>query len=148
LTAGCDNRRKETSWQRERIVGGSGPRLLEVLEQRVRRVLVHQIRAEDEVDAALGLERAHMEVAPQAADRVDADLAAQRLEHVQVRMGAARDPRGIAEQFARERDRGAPFAHTAGAVEEVGVRRTFREGGAEERLRLLLLREGLEGVHG
>ena len=61
------------SWQRERMVGGSGPsspgdedddcvrrRLLEVLEQRVGRLLVHPVGVEDEVHAPVGLERPHV----------------------------------------------------------------------------------------
>ena len=59
-------------------------RLLEVLEQRVGRVVVHQVGAEDQVDAPVGLERPHVQVAPQLADRVDADHLAERLELVDV----------------------------------------------------------------
>ena len=114
------SRRNGTSWQRERIVSGSGPsssatstsdgvrrRLLEILEQRVGGLLVQRVRAEDEVDAPVGLERAHVEVAPQLADGVDPDLVAERLEHVEVGMRAALDARRR-RRAARPRTRAPP----------------------------------------
>ncbi len=63
------------------------------------------MRAEDEVDAAVRLERAHVQVAAHLAHRVDSDLVAERLEHVQVGMRAALDAVGVAEQLAGERER-------------------------------------------
>ena len=42
------------------------------------------MRAEDQVDAPVGLERAHVQVVPEPADRVDPDLVAEWLEHVEV----------------------------------------------------------------
>ena len=136
-----------TSWQRERIVSGSGPsssatstitayggRLLEILEQRVGGLGVHQVRAEDEVDAAIGLERPHVQVAPQLADRVDADLVAERLQHVEVGVRAALDAasrRRAARPRARAR-RGAcrPRPARAGGTRARAPRRAPRGGGA------------------
>jgi hypothetical protein len=105
------------------------------------------VGALDDVDAALGLERAHVQVAAEIPDRVDPDLVAERLEHVEVGMDAAADPVRIAEELGREGDRRAPLPHPARPVEEVGVRRPLLEGGAQEALGLVLLREGLEAVH-
>ena len=101
-----------------------------------------------EVDAAVGLERAHVQVAPQLADVVDADLVADRLEDVQVRMRAPLDPVAVADQLAGERDRGAPLADAGRPVEEVRVRGPFGERCAQQPLRLGLLRKALEDVHG
>ena len=94
-------------------------RLLEILQERVGRVLVERVGAEDEVDAPVGLERPHVEVAPQLADVVDADLLAERLENVEVGMAAARDARLVAEQLAREPPRELPLPDARRAVEEV-----------------------------
>ena len=60
------------------------------------------VRAEDEVDAPVGLERAHVQVAAELADRVDPDLVAERLEHVEVGVRAAQR-RGRARRGARRR---------------------------------------------
>ena len=124
----------------DRVLG----RLLEVLEQRIRRGLVHRVRLEDQVHAARRLERAHVQVAPQRADLVDQHLVADRLEHVQVRVRAALDAARVADQLAGEDGRRAALADPGRAVEEVGVRRPFRERGREKALRLRLLRKALE----
>ena len=98
--------------QRPELVGDEDDRrvrrrLLEILEQRVGGVLVHQVRVEEQVDAAVGLERPHVQVAAQLADRVDADLVAERLEHVEVGVRAAPDAAAVADERGRERERGA-----------------------------------------
>ena len=122
-------------------------RLLEVLEQRVGGLVVQRVRAEDEVDAAVGLEGPHVQVVPELADRVDPDLVAERLEHVEIRMRAALDPARVAEQRAREADGGAALPHSRRAVEEVRVRRALGEGGVEQPSGLGLLRKALEACH-
>ena len=71
-----------------------------------------------------------MQVVPQRADVVDADLIADRLEHVNVRMRAALHPIGLADQLRREGDRGRALAHAGRAVKEVRVRGPFRQRGA------------------
>jgi hypothetical protein len=106
------------------------------------------VRAQDEVDAALRLERAHVEIPPQGADRVDADLVAERLEDVEVRVDVPGRAVRVAEQLAREGDRGPLLADSARAVEEIRVRGAFGDRGAKEALRLVLLRKRLEAVHG
>jgi hypothetical protein len=88
-----------------------------------------------------------MQVAPERADRVDPDLIAERLEHVEVGVRTPRDPLALADQLAGEGEGGPPLADPARSVEEVGVCRAVGERGAQERLRLLLLRKGLEAVH-
>ena len=95
-----------------------GGRFLEILEQRVGGVLVHQMRAEHKVDAPVGLERPHVEVAAQLADRVDPDHLAERVELVQVGVNRARRAEQLLPEGARER----PFADPGRPVEEVGVR--------------------------
>jgi len=77
--------------QRADLVGhehdhGVGGRLLEVLQQRVRRLFVHRVRAEDQIDAAVGLERPHVQVVAELADRVDPDLVPEGLEHIEIWM--------------------------------------------------------------
>ncbi len=119
-------------------------RLLEVLEQRVERVLVHEMRAEDEIDAAVRFERPHVQVASQLADRVDADHLAERVELVQVGMEVALRP----EQRAREHERGLALADAGRAVEQVRVRRALAERRLEQARRLELLREARERAHG
>ena len=89
-----------------------------------------------------------MQVAPQLADVVDPDLVADRLEHVEVRVRAAGDPVGVAEQLAGERGRGRALSDAGRPVQEVRVRRPIGQSRAEEALRLRLLRKGLEAVHG
>ncbi len=148
LAARPDRRRQEAELVRDEDDDGIRRRLLEVLEERVGSVLVQQVRAEDEVDAALGLERAHVQVAAELADRVDPDLVAERLEHVEVGMDTAADAVGVAQKLGGEGERGAALPDPARPVEEVRVRRPFGQRGAEEALGLVLLREGLEAVHG
>ena len=95
--------------QRAEVVGdedddGVRRRLLEVLEQRVGGVLVHRLGAVDEVDAAVGLERPHVQVAAELADVVDADLVADRLDAGRGR-DARRARRGRGLRSARRRTR-------------------------------------------
>jgi hypothetical protein len=123
-------------------------RLFEVLEQRIGGVLVHQMGSDDEVDAAVGLEGAHVQVAAELPDRVDADLVAERLEHVEVRVHLARDPLAVAEELAGERECSAPLPHPGRPMEEVRVGRSLRKRRAEQALGLVLLRKGLEALHG
>src|SRR5439155_11573681 len=112
-------------------------RLLEILEQGVGRVLVQQVRPEDEVDAALRLERTHVQVTPELADRVDADLVAERLQHVEVGVGATRDPTRLAEELPGERERGPSLADSGRPMEEerMGGLATPGERRREETLR-------------
>ena len=56
------------------------------------------VRAEDDVDAPIGLERPHVQVAPELADRVDPDLVAEQLEHVDVRVRAPEHAVALAEE--------------------------------------------------
>jgi hypothetical protein len=123
-------------------------RFFEVLEERVGGVLVHQMRAENQVDATGGLEGPHVQVPAQVADRVDADLVTQGLEHVEIGMGATGDSGGVPDERSGEREGGAPLADAARPVEEVRVRGALGESSAQQRLRLVLFRKGLEGVHG
>jgi len=81
-----------------------------------------------------------VQVAPQVADRVDADLVAQRLENVEVRVRASLNASAIAEDLGGELVGGAPLADSGRPVEEVCVRDPLGEGGPEEALSLLLLR--------
>ena len=84
LAARADRRRQQPELVGDEHDDGVRRRLLEILEKRVGGVLVQQVRAQDEIDAALGLERAHVQVAAKVADRVDPDLVAERLEDVEV----------------------------------------------------------------
>ena len=98
--------------QRPELVGDQHDRrverrLLEVLEQRVGRVLVQQVRPEQEVDAAVGLERPQVEVVVELADGVDPDHVAERLDDAQVGVRPLHDAPRVAELRARERERGA-----------------------------------------
>ena len=122
-------------------------RLLQVLEQRVRGVLVHAVCVENEVDPPVALERPHVQVVPQRANVVDADHLAERLEEVQVGMRARQHAPLVAEQHAREGERRGPLPHARRPVEQVRVRATFGERGGQEALRLELLRYGREGIH-
>ena len=97
-----------------------------------------------EVDAPIGLEGPHVEVAAQLADGVDANHFAERLELVEVRMHLTRRRQELAGERACE----VALADARRPVEEVGVRRPFYEGGGEEALRLRLLAKGLEGGPG
>jgi hypothetical protein len=81
-----------------------------------------------------------VQVAPELADRVDPDLVTERLEHIEVGMRAALDTAGVAEHLARQLVRGAALPDPGRPVEEVGVRNSFGERGAQEALGLLLLR--------
>ena len=122
-------------------------RLLEVLEQRIGGVLVHAIRVEDHVDPPIGLERPHVQVVAERANVVDADHLAERLEQVQVRMRAGLDTARVSQQRRRERERRRPLADARGAMQEVRVRDAVLERGAQESLRLRLLRYGREVLH-
>jgi hypothetical protein len=88
-----------------------------------------------------------VQVATERADVVDADLVAHRLDHVEVGMRAALDARPLADQLRREGDRRRPLADAARTEEQIRVRGSFRDRGAEEALGLGLLRKGLEDVH-
>ena len=156
-TAAADSLRNGTSWQRERIVSGSGPRssaiehddrvlrrLFEVLEQRVGGGLVHRVRVEDHVHAVRRLERPHVQVAAECADLVDQHLVSDRLELVQVRVRLALDAAGVADHLAGEHRRRAALADSRRPVEEVRVRGPFGERCGEQPLGLLLLRKALE----
>ena len=134
LAAGADR-----LGQRAELVGqqnqhGVRRRLLEVLEQRVRSLVVQRVRGDEEVDAAIGLERPHVEVAAEPPDLVDANLVAERLEEVEVGVRAALHAAAIAEQVRRERERRLLLAHARRPVEEVRVHRAFldrrRRGGS------------------
>ena len=118
-TAPRESRRNGTSWQRERIVSGSGPSSSATstsvayaggssrsLSSARRRVVVHAVRVEDEVDAAIALERPHVEVVVERADLVDPDHLAERLDHPEVGVRPRVDAARVAEQRARERLRG------------------------------------------
>ena len=138
--------------QRADVVGdehrhGVRRRLLEILEQRVGRLIVQRVRPEDEIDAPVCLERPHVQVVVQLADRVDPDLVAEGLEHVQIRMRAALDTTGIAEQRSREPERGAALPHARRPVEEVRVCRPLGQRSVEQAARLGLLRKALEACH-
>jgi hypothetical protein len=88
-----------------------------------------------------------VEVAAEVADRVDPDLVAERLEHIEVGMDAATDALRIPKELGGKREGGAALAHSARSVEQVRVRRPVDKGSTEEALGLVLLREGLEAVH-
>src|SRR5439155_741912 len=77
-------------------------RLLEILEERVRRFLVHRVRAEDQVDAAVGLERPHVQVVPELADGVDPDLISEWLEHVEIGVRASLYTGSITQECGRK----------------------------------------------
>ena len=147
LAARADRLRQRPEPLRDEDDDGVRRRLLEILQQRVGGVLVERVGAEDEVDAPVGLERSHVEVAPQLADVVDADLLPERLEDVEVGMAAARDARLVAEQLAGEPQRELPLPDARRAVEEVRMHRAFRERRREQPLRLVLLRNAVEAAH-
>jgi hypothetical protein len=102
----------------------------------------------DEVDAALGLERTHVQVAAQHPYVVDPDLVADRLQEVDIGMRSALDARRISDQLRREGDRGRALADARGPVEEVRVRGTLGEPRTQQPLSFGLLRKALEDVHG
>ena len=117
-----ESRRNGTSWQRERIVGGSGPsspatRTMTAYGGGSSRSLSSasaassfiRSRVEDEVDAPVGLERPHVQVVAQRPDVVDPDHLAERLQEVEVGMRARLDAPLVAEQGGRERERCRPL---------------------------------------
>ncbi len=142
-----DRRRERAELARDEDDDGVGRRLLEVLQQRVGRVRVHAVGVENQVDAAVGLERAHVEVVAQGADVVDADHLAERLEDVEVGMRARLDAALVAEQRGGEREGSRPLADPGRPVQEVRVSRAVGERRLEQPLRLGLLRNGREGLH-
>ena len=148
LTARADRLRERPDLVGDQDDHGVLRRLLEILEQRVRGLLVQQVRAGDEVDAPVGFERAHVQVASHLSHGVDADLLAERLEHIEVGMRAASDSRVAAEQLGGKGERERPLAHSRRAVEEVRVRRPLGERRREQALRLVLLRKAVEGRQG
>ena len=89
-----------------------------------------QVRAVHEVHAPVGLERPHVQVAPQLADRVDPDHLAERVELVEIRVELARR----AEERVAERARDLPLAHARRAVEEVRVRRPLASAASSSRV--------------
>ena len=86
---------------------------------------------EQEVDAALGLERPQVEVVVELADDVDADHVAERLDDPQIGMRAIDDPAGVAELRTRERERRLGLPDAGGAVEEKRVRVPILERGGQ-----------------
>ena len=73
-------------------------RLLERLQQRVGRLVTEQVGIEDQVHAAICLERPQVEVAAQPPGALDEDALALRLEHEEVGVSAGLDPVGVAAQ--------------------------------------------------
>jgi hypothetical protein len=63
-----------------------------------------------------------VQVSPQLADRVDANLVAEGLEHVEIGVGAALDSPAVAEHLDGQLVRGPALADPGRAVEQVGVR--------------------------
>ena len=101
------------------------------------------MRTLDEVDATVGLERAHVQIPPQLANRVDADHLAERVELVQVGMELAV---GLQER-AGERARDLALPDAGRPVEEIRVRRALTERGVEQARGLGVLREAGERAH-
>ena len=87
------------------------------------------MRGEQEVDAAVRLERPQVQVVVKLADDVDADHVAERLDDPQVGVRALDDPPGVAEPRAREREGGLGLPDARRPVEEEGVRVTAAERG-------------------
>jgi hypothetical protein len=81
-----------------------------------------------------------VQVAAELADRVDPDLVAERLEHIEIGVRAPFDPAAVAEHDAGELVRGPAFPDSGRAVKEIRVRDPIREGGPQQALRLVLLR--------
>ena len=81
-----------------------------------------------------------MQVAPELADRIDPDLVAERLEHVEVGMRAPLDPAVVTEDDPGQLVGGPALADAGRPVEEVGVRDPLGERGAQQALGLVLLR--------
>ena len=160
-TAVSERRRNGTSWQRERIVSGNGPR-----SSATRTITAYgggSSRSFNSASAASSF----IVSAPNTrytrrdasngrmcrscrsvADVVDADLVAERLEHVQVGMGAPLHPCVVAEQLGGEQDREVALPDAGRAVQEIRVRRPLGERRGEQALRLVLFRYGFEVAHG
>src|SRR4029450_10514293 len=119
-------------------------RLLQVLEQRVGSVGIEQVGVEDQGDAAVALERTHVQVAAEFADVVDPDLVAVRLEHVQVGMGTTLGAVGIAEQLPGEGERGDPLPYAARTMKKEGGRGSFAQRGRQQLFGLRLLDQPFE----
>ena len=88
LAAGQDGRRQWAELLCDEHHHRVGRRLLEILEQRVGSVLVHAIRVQNDIDAAVRLERPHVQVVTQRTNLVDSDHLAEGLEQVQIGMRA------------------------------------------------------------
>ena len=104
--------------------------LLEILEQRIGGVVVEQVRGEQEVHAALRLERPQVQVVVKLADDVDPDHVAERLDNPQVGVRAVDDAAGVAEPRPCECEGGVRLPHSCRPVEEEGVLRRRRPGAA------------------
>ena len=103
LAARADRRRERAELVRDEHDHRVRRRLLEILQQRVGGVLVQQVRVEDHVDAAVGLVRAHVQVAVERAHLVDPDHLAERLEQEEVGVRPGLDAALLAEQRRRRR---------------------------------------------
>ena len=132
LAARADRRRDRAELVRDEDDHRVRRRLLEILQQRVGGVLVQEVRVGDHVDAALGLERAHVQVAVERAHLVDPDHLAERLEREEVGVHPRVDAPLVPEQLRRERARGGALADSGRPVEEVGVRRPLRHRRREQ----------------
>jgi hypothetical protein len=102
------------------------------------------VRGQHDVHAPVGLERAHVQIVVEQADVVDADLVAERLEDIQVGMGAALRAVGVAEQLTPERERRTRLPDAGRAVQEIGVRRPVPQCSLEEALGFVLLSNPIE----
>ena len=123
-------------------------RLLQILQQRIGSVVVEQVSGEQEVHAAVRLERPQVQVVVELADDVDADHVAERLDDPEVRVSAF-DDASRRRRAGRPRTRTRPRLADAGwAVEEERVCVAVGERGGEQPLRLGLLRNRCEGLHG
>ena len=140
--------REDRPRQRPEVVGdqhdhGVRWRLLEVLQERVRRILVQQVRTVNEIDTPVCFERPHVQVAPELADRVDSDHLAERVQFVEIRVELARG----AEQGVPERTRDLPLAHPRRTMEQIGMGRPFAQRGIEQPRGLGVLREARGCAH-
>ena len=151
------SRRNGTSWHREGIVSGNGPRSSATstitaygggssrsLRSASAASSFSEWAPKIEIDPAIGFERPHVEVVAQLANLVDADLVAERLDDVEIWVGEPLDAALVAQQFAGEAQGGAPLSHSRRAVEEVRVRRPFVERGRRAADCVCLLRKALE----
>ena len=132
LAAGEDRRRQRTELARDEHDRRVRRRLLEVLEQRVRGVVVHPLRVEDEIHAAVRLERPHVQVVPQGANVVDPDHLAERLQRVQVGVRPRLDASCVPEERCREGECGDALPDARRAVQKVSMRGPVRERGLEQ----------------